>query len=872
MSQGAVSAMPLVNGSDHMASFGSSKNQLFGSLVQYRDEVLSGRLHPPEILPTLLNNAARLLSSGATLPRPLAPVTTHENSNGFSQSTSTAKAGPSFAASPREPRDLRSSFPTIDSTQSNAAQPPIPQTRSKNQPLKQPHQTKSQESKDDAEPEDPLLPYIDVGQLLDQALKQVPPVSAFNPPPVNSNGSNESFDENSLYSSQGWSPTGANGKPGDGERSNGSDMMDISDEGEIYEPSHSIPANVADASNSDQASYGNEDAEEEYEPYVPDDPQQAYQDVDMLEYADDEADDYSPPPPDPYAYSSTQSANMPNQFRGLEPPPMADQYYTRRGKSSYNKRPNAQGNGGQPGPSRQRPQGWQKRHTQEEPRQNLHVSKKRRYFADRETGQRTAGKRKAASPAEGSPEPYIKPEPVSPPPFSFEETAPSRNSRRAARQVAEDIEMDSPRIVRRRSDYQSGYESAYDDYGSSSNGYEAGTLRSPATFRRLQRDDRDLRRVASLQHARRPRTPEMDTAEYRESVRQRTLSDRQASREKVKFLFEYDYESESLQCVQQLPSWTRIGETLVDGQLVPVIQTKPESPPKLLFVDQNGTPYYNKRLPNHEPVILKPQRKPTYPDGQYIDYARETAAFRQSAATAIRGGMEPPTYYARAATQQPVSYRQVHVPEADDYARMPPPQVPRNSAFVEATVREILEGPTQYDPARPATSRHEIFNERHREAFLQRLAEETFPRAYSVLPEPSVRQETTYQQAIPTQSQSIGASIPQPDNVPRAFSVRPDLSAPRDNAAYAHQPSGYIQNTTTEPTYPARAYSVVPPSVSRNQALEQLRTRYDPPASSYPAQASTSMPHHGRTFSGGNAAGSSNQYAGPSQGGYPTYR
>lgn len=877
-----------------------------------RDEVFSRRLPSMNLPLSFLHDAARLLITNATLPQSeregLTQITTHESRHGPLQPSTVLAAASNLGPSALKPADMQSSFTSTDRISSYAKQP------STDQQSGQLQQTKRQPAKDSEDSQTPLLPYIDVAQLYAQALQKVPHVSAFNPPEPASHEASDSFDENSLYSSQGWSPPGVNGDPGNREQSNGSDVMDISDEGEIYEPSHDLPANMQDASNSDQASYGNEaamDAEEEYEPYVPDRPPHTYYERDVLQYADDEGDDYSPPPPDTYADSAPQYEN---QFRGPEPPPMARTYYSRRGKAHQYRQRNDQFNAGPPGSSRNRrsdgdrASGWQKRQGHDESRQNIHISKKRRFAAEREPPQ-GAGKRRAVTPANGSPEPYIKPEPVSPPPFSFEETAPSRNSRRAIRAAAEDVEIVSPRIVRRRSDHQSGYESPYDDYGSSSNGHDVNSLRSPATLRRAHRDDKDLRRVASLQNARRPRSPLVDSATYagsrvlaHQSSRSfsalptdRKVSPISASSTNDSDLLEFEARTES--------NFEAVGQAIIDGKVVPVIQVqnRPPSPRKVVFVDQHGNRYYDKPPPKQpEPaVIIRQPRKIAYIDEDGYQYFEDPSesAIRQATAPVSRR-LEADPYFTRAATQQPVvmqPYRPVPAQgEVDDYQRMPPPQFRRTTTYADEELRveprqraysmhplqpvssrdvDMLDAPSQqYDPARPATT----MRAPNMPYAQQRTTSEYIPRAYSHHPEPAVRQDAmTYQQAIPTQNQRAAAPIPQADYVPRAYSVRPDVSTSRGGLEYQRQPSGYIQNTTTDPaasaSYPARAYSVVPSSVSRNQALDELRTRYDPPASSTQLMyAPEQMPQHSRTFSGNNAGGS-NVYGGSGNGGY-SYR
>lgn len=886
---------------------------MYEKLLRNQVENLSRRLPQPQLPLSFLQDAAQLLIASAALQQSareeLSQITTHESRHGLSRSTVLAAASNAGSLALKA-ADVQSSLTAINRISSNAKQP------STDKQFGQLQQTKRQSAEDSERSQTPLLPYIDVAQLYAHVLQKVPHISAFNPPERASNEASDSFDENSLYSSQGWSPPEANGDRVNRKQSNGSDIMDISDEGEIYEPSQNLPANTNDASNSDQASYGNEaamHAEEEYEPYVPARPPRTYE-RDVLQYADDEGDDYSPPPPDTYADSAQQDARYENQFRGPEPPPMARTYYSRRGKAHHYRQRNDQFNARPAANSKNRrsdgdrAQGWQKRQGQDDSRQNIHVSKKRRFVAEPEAPQAAAGKRRAVTPANGSPEPYIKPEPVSPVPFSFEETAPSKNSRRVTRANADDVELISPRVVRRPSDHQSGYESAYDDYASSSNGHEASNLHSPIALRRAQRDDQDLRRVASLQNARRPRSPVVDSAGYTDGrvlahQSSRSFSALPAGRKVYPTSVSFS-EDLDLQGFEARPesNYGALGHAIVDGKVVPVIQVqnRPPSPRKVVFVDQLGNRYYDKP-PHKQPepaVLVRQPRKIAYIDDDGYQYFEDSSerVIRQPTAPVLRR-LDSDSYHTRAATQQPVVMQQYRpVPaqeEIDDYQRMPPPRFRRTATYADEEPRveprqraysmhplqpvssrdaEMVDASSQqYDPARPATSVRNIPYTQ------QRTTSEYLPRAYSLHPEPAVRQDTmTYQPTIPTSSQQrVAASLPQPDYVPRAYSVRPEPPSSRSGVDYQRQPSGYVQNTTSDAaasaSYPARAYSVGQPSVSRNQALHELMTRYDPPASSsQPMYPPAQMAQQGRTFSGANVSGS-NVYGGSGGGGY-SYR
>jgi len=923
MSQGAVTAVPLINGNGSQSHFGSSKESLLEKLLPFQDVLLSGGHLSLEDFSSFIRDESRTTTAGATLSHPSMQSGTSSDTQkiGPLLSAPSLTSGSNTGSLAPAPIDVSSLFAAVNSTR------PIPEHESSHPTAAALNQILTEASHDPAEDdrglgrqglhqtqqmktrpgnEETILPYLDVAKLLAEALQKVPHYSAFNPPEPSSKEASDSFDENSLYSSQGWSPPEANGDSGSRAHSNGSDFMDISDEGEIYEPSHTVPAIVNDAYNSDQASYGHErgaDAEEEYEPYMLNHPPRTAHDTEILEYADDEGDDYSPPPPDTYPDSAPPPANMANQFRPPVPPPGSRTTYPRRAKAiAYQNIPHD--DLAKPGPSgtakarraadtRDRAPGPQKRYGQDESRQNLQVSKKRRNVVERDVANRGSGKRRALLSANGSPEPYIKPEPMSPPPFSFE--AAPRGSRRSGRAVAGDVEIVSPQVRRKRSDHQSGNESVYDDNGSSSNDYAAFSLRSPATFRRSQRDDQNLRRVASLQYATRPRTPGEGINAYRTGALPRLLPG------KVALLFAVERKFANV--LAQAPrstNWASLGEAIVDGKVVPIIQVADDAPPsprKVLFVDQHGNKYYDKPPPKKPTLMSTSAQQPIFINDdstQYYEPPPEAAVLQPPISFTRR--VDPEPYYQRASTQQPVytqPLRPVDAYEgAQDYRRMPPPQA-RHSTYASAETRsdsrqrafsmhppqatpsgdrEVLMPPTQqYDPARPATSMRGTAQRAASEAFSGRDV------AYGVRPDASVRRDAMpYQPNAPAPSQAAAGSVPQLEYVTRAYSVRPETTSSRSATGFPPLPVGnYVQDTTAggkpQITYPSRAYSVMPQHPRRNQTLDELRTRYDPaPEPMYPTNSATpgSVPQHGRTFSGNNGTGKSHVYGSRESGGY----
>ena len=127
------------------------------------------------------------------------------------------------------------------------------------------------------------------------------------------------------------------------------------------------------------------------------------------------------------------------------------------------------------------------------PASRLMPRKRRRVLEERDGSRRMSSRRQAVDPSE----PYIKQEPVSPPPFADD---PPNIQARMPQERPIYIDIASPRytpVVERR---EPAYE--IDPYDVHDPGVSRATSR--LSVRRPVRDDQDLRRVASLQHARQP--------------------------------------------------------------------------------------------------------------------------------------------------------------------------------------------------------------------------------------------------------------------------------------------------------------------------------------------------------------------------------
>jgi len=143
-------------------------------------------------------------------------------------------------------------------------------------------------------------------------------------------------------------------------------------------------------------------------------------------------------------------------------------------------------------------------------------SKKRKRGQTPERQQDKKGKRRAVLGQQGTPEPYIKPEPTSPP--SGLAAIPSRRPSVVYRNRGESTVQSSPHSATRpRSAYISDQDHSprgrkYADPDT----VDRLAMPPPKPVRRTERDSQDLRRVASLQYARRPVSPAHEYASYTE--------------------------------------------------------------------------------------------------------------------------------------------------------------------------------------------------------------------------------------------------------------------------------------------------------------------------------------------------------------------
>lgn len=402
---------------------------------------------------------------------------------------------------------------------------------------------------------------LNVDEVLSRALEVIKPVSGL---PDEEGSEKESFDENDYYSSQAmsWSTerTSEGAEPSTSVQFPGI-VADTAAAAQTAGPAQTFIPGISQPLPPSQSFN---------EPSVPPAVQQPYtEELDELPDEDDE-DDYSPPPPDaataPAQASQGPAATTPKDR--LRPQQAYDSRY------EYNRRsppaanvpvirshirepfapqpsrvsplalgklppfdqahipPNAQAQAAEEsGPenaarhdnhSGNTTNGTSRQRSPAGPRQGVKNAKKRKRQAEQEDkpqGRKASGKRPARE-RQSSPIPMIKEEPVSPPPFassSYVDAQPVR--RRIVQYPYEDVEVISPRDMRARPVY---YRDEYDRpvyrYPEPTSPtyvrMASPSMGSPSVVRRVERDDVDLRRVASLQYARRPISPGPGASQY----------------------------------------------------------------------------------------------------------------------------------------------------------------------------------------------------------------------------------------------------------------------------------------------------------------------------------------------------------------------
>ncbi|PPJ49827.1 hypothetical protein CBER1_03336 [Cercospora berteroae] len=440
--------------------------------------------------------------------------------------------------------------------------------------------------------------------------------------------------------------------------------------------------------------------------------------------------------------------------------------------------------------------------------------RKRDVEQNQPTGGRAKKKRdrNAAPQSPAYQETRIKDEPISPPPFaSVPDVQPyGQYATRPAHYRPAEVDLVSPRhIPLPPSPYvpdprSSGLRYEYAQLASPA----VVSVASPAALRPVQRDNQDLRRVASIHYAQRPPSP---TQRAYSPAPQRTVSMTYGDPRMPQAPVEVRY--------HDAPRADYHDPYNVRPQSPAVI---PAPPPTRIVVDQYGNQYYAAEAepapapppPAYRASVAPTDRRPAPTDiGYERAPSRAATSYAQPAYERVDAGMAPPPK--RRAVEEPA----VQYVDANGYP-VPALQYHRPEVrYMEARTSPVYQQPPQprYDmappPPRPA-----------REQTSPVYAEPTSPgypstRSYSVRPEaPAAPQYARHASVAPQQYARQASVAPQqfarPDAPPappaRAMSVMPGYEQPRAYAQ-APQPVRYVDQYGREIVYQTDSRPPAPP-------------------------------------------------------------
>lgn len=405
-----------------------------------------------------------------------------------------------------------------------------------------------------------------------------------------------------------------------------------------------------------------------------------------------------------------------------------------------------------------------------------------------------------------SPEPYIKPEPVSPPPMSgLSELQPARS--RPHYQLPPDVEIVSPQDFRPRQVY---YQEPHSPAPPPPHQYGYANVpsptvirvASPAAYQRPRRDDQDLRRVASLHAAQRPVSPQAQT--YSPVAPYRALSHSYGERQAppAPRYSEHVTRAPTVQYMRSERSMSPprvrvVRDAYAQSMQTPAAMLPPPPPPppppaRKIVVDQYGNRYYANE-PEAEPAPTPASRMSVAPQSRpELDSPYERAPSR---ATSV--------FYAPRPIQS--------VYEDDIQSRMPPPPVRRVTMQPEAETPDYRSY-RQRDYSRASEPQH--YREEPGPVYVSDPMQPPPPP-----PPPPMHRSSAY----PPDPAASGAYIP------RAYSVRPEVEPVR---YVTRQPSMAPHVEYAQPP-PIRAVSVMPGSDYGSRPTE-VRYNHGQPAPQYP--------------------------------------
>lgn len=658
---------------------------------------------------------------------------------------------------------------------------------------------------------------FDVDELLTKALERVPAVSGLQTRTNRNSDTSDSFDENSYYSSQAnsWSSEDVENPQ---TVINADAAGAINSQGKSRIGEAAAAASKASISQDTHSSAGGQD-----EDYEPGDDLQLYETAAEAPHEEREESDYSPPP----AADASTAAPLQHGARAIPNSRgqrhNSDEVHDGMNGYGYNKPPSPTSavpvirnhirSPVAPQPARVSPLAFAKVPRMDQDRQNSrqengrghmlpkpddnrshdHANSSRAEHASPRNSRRQSPvghqqnvrnpRKRRREPENGerrgqpgnkrvarSPEPYIKEEPVSPPPFgSYSDPQPTK--RRAFRQLPDDVEIVSARDTRAQPVYYRDLEQPPRTYRHHDEPPSPTVIRVPSRTgpRRLERDDQDLRRVASLQYARRPYSP--------------------VAPEPVPVTYS--------------PSDSRhiraASHAFVDRSMQPPIYREGSVRPSRYVRERSRTPIHEYVPRAHTPLAMAPPPRQVVVDQYGKMYFAEPASVdrRESVAPPSRR-VEVEPYYEHAVTREPLMRAPLRAAdpyeEDNTFQRMHPPA----RRYVEQSDVEIVE-PRSY---------------RQGEYALRPSEAEYAPIREVVDGRPVVHYE----------------EMPPPREYVRSFSVRPEVvrrEAPSEYITPRHESvqPGYVRRG--EP--PAQRYREVSVQGDPYGAADDRRYAYAPP-------------------------------------------
>jgi len=401
-------------------------------------------------------------------------------------------------------------------------------------------------------------------------------------------------------------------------------------------------------------------------------------------------------------------------------------------------------------------------------------------------------------------EPYIKPEPVSPPPFSNvpEASYPPRYTNQAA-----PIQLD-PESPRRLPQPQYAYASTpRHDYAPRMPPPAVVRVSSASGYRAPQRDTQDLRRVASLHHAQRPASPTQrvySPAGHYPPNGRAYAAPRQGS------VAPYAPYIEDAPAPRYPPAEPRQEPVHLHEyrESSPALMAPPPAVPRRIVVDQYGNRYYAEQPVSQPRASVVPVARHADSElGYERAPSRMTGAYQPPPQPAHYEPVEPimapppPPIRQHAQQEQAVEYIDSHGYRVREYSSRPAEPV----RYSHAPKSPVYQQPAPYDHMPPPSARpapRELHYDMPPPPMPQPPREPTSsvyappPRAFSVRPDGEDTSQITY---APRQASVAPVQYVRHDAAPsaRAMSVMPgpEYGAPAYQPrapSYAPQPVRYV--------------------------------------------------------------------------------